>query len=323
MRNTVLYGDCLTRLREIPDGSVQCCVTSPPYWGLRDYGTRRWFGGDPACEHDRSVEHGPHHPGQVEQTKWSKAEAAGKGGQATTHECSKCGAWWGQLGLEPTPELYVRNMVEVFREVRRVLRKDGIFWLNIGDSYANRSSNGIKPKDLVGIPWMLAFALRAAGWWLRQDNIWHKPNVMPESVLDRSTRAHEQIFMLTKSARYFYDADAIREPCVGELPGTTRNKRSVWSINTQAYKGAHFAVMPPELASTCIRASSKPGDLVLDPFAGSGTTLMVAKDLGRDFLGVELNEAYRPLIEARVSRAIEQAAARELFQVAWRLGEDG
>ncbi len=350
MRNLVLYGDAVTRLKEIPDGCVQTCVTSPPYFGLRDYGTRRWFGGDLNCEHD------------MPQT-------------ATTAECSKCGAWYGQLGLEPTPAMYVEHMVEVFREVRRVLRGDGTFWLNVGDSYANdgkwggstggkhagalhgatsvgrgKRYTGLKPKELIGIPWMLAFALRADGWWLRAENIWNKPNAMPDSVADRTTRSHEHVFMLTKCAHYLYNADDIREPhtmkpqrrlspieergSFGSRQQHTeagyrtrddvgvdghplgRNKRSVWAINTQPYKGAHFAVMPPELAATCIKAGSRVGDLVLDPFAGSGTTLMVAKDLDRDFVGIEMNEEYRPLIDERLMPSIEKAAQREIFRIA-------
>lgn len=169
----LLIGDALSRLQTIPADSIHCCVTSPPYWGLRDYGTRNWFGGDPACEHDREVVYGPHHSGQVEQTKWSDAEAAGKGGTATTASCSKCGAWWGQLGLEPTPEAYVQNIVAIFKEVRRALHPSGTLWCNLGDSYASQGiSDGLKAKDLVGIPWMVAFALRADGWYLRSDIIW-------------------------------------------------------------------------------------------------------------------------------------------------------
>ena len=366
MRDVVLFGDCIEQLRKIPEGSVQTCVTSPPYYGLRDYlGARKWMGGDPACDHDQAIEHGPHHPGQVEQTKWKKAEAAGKGQTALTYSCSKCDAWYGQIGQEPHHVLYIEHMVEVFREVWRTLRSDGTLWLNIGDAYANDSKwggttsgkhtkdlhgktavgrskkqTGLKPKDLMMVPARLAIALQEEGWTLRSDVVWHKPNVMPESVQDRPTNAYEHVFLLTKGPEYFYDADAIREPFTGENdhdrtggsyapPGQSphtgsreglaynplgRNKRNVWSINTRPYKGAHFAVMPPELAETCIKAGSKPGDLVLDPFAGSGTTLAAAKGLRRDYVGIEINEDYRPLIEERTGVASKDASLRSAFE---------
>ena len=281
----------------LDDQSVQCCVTSPPYWGLRDYGVD------------------------------------------------------GQLGLESTPEEYVANMVAVFREVRRVLKDDGTLWLNLGDSYANTGgmtggtnskegsnsrasrmftcgyralSPGLKPKDLVGIPWRVAFALQADGWWLRSDIIWSKPNPMPESITDRPTKAHEYIFLLSKSARYYFDADAISEPSIragsvnggcygGNAPpgvgrgirpdiiiGERRNIRTVWTIATRPYPDAHFATFPEELPRLCIKAGSKPGDTVLDPFAGSGTTIKVARNLGRHGIGVELNPEYLKLAEQRI-----------------------
>jgi DNA modification methylase len=317
--NKVLQGDCLEMLKTLAECSVQCCVTSPPYWGLRDYGVA------------------------------------------------------GQLGLEPTPEEYVAKMVEVFREVRRVLREDGTCWVNLGDSYArdfakggsgpngkhdyipaygdarkemrrgsgradgivtdesprnrdgtfvNNSAWPLKPKDLVGIPWRLAFALQSDGWWLRQDIIWHKPNPMPESVTDRCTKAHEYLFLLTKSARYYYDAEAIQEPSVcdrmrgphsdskcpngGDNSGLSRreteafrNKRSVWTVTTMGYAEAHFATFPPDLIKPCILAGSKPGDTILDPFGGSGTTGMVALELGRKAILIELNPEYVKLIHRR------------------------
>lgn len=295
MKATILVGDVRERLAEIPDESVRCCVTSPPYWGLRDYG-----------EAD-------------------------------------------QIGLEQTPEAYVAELVQVFREVRRVLADDGTLWLNLGDSYNGSGGAGgdysegglkegqpkypgrrfgaLKPKDLVGIPWRVAFALQADGWWLRQDIIWHKPNPMPESVTDRCTKAHEYVFLLTKSARYYYDAEAVAEEALAknhhdytgtsysapgqaahtgnrhkELDGPmTRNRRSVWSITTKPFKGAHFAVMPEALAEPCVLAGSAPGDLVLDPFTGSGTVAVVALKHGRNFIGTELNPDYAQIAEHRIS----------------------
>ena len=311
----IIPGDCIEGLRTLPDASVHCCVTSPPYWGLRDYG------------HD------------------------------------------GQIGLESTPEAYVARMVEVFREVRRVLRDDGTCWVNLGDSYAANAATSkkigeshrgsdtptlnqphqcrvsvrggewrIKAKDLVGIPWRVAFALQADGWWLRQDIIWHKPNPMPESVRDRCTKAHEYVFLLTKSERYYYDAEAVSEASVclrgpgnkkplkgveedGEKhrtraglhlaaerwrqdgPPLSRNRRSVWTITTKPYSGAHFAVMPPDLVEPCIKAGCPEGGTVLDPFVGSGTTLAVAAELGRSGIGCELNPAYIALAQQRITTA--------------------
>lgn len=378
MSHKILHGDCIEMLRTLSDASVHCCVTSPPYWGLRDYG------------HD------------------------------------------GQIGLEATPEAYVARMVEVFREVRRVLRDDGTLWLNLGDSYnaynGNRgrstsfqsateeacpsftsghglTAKGLKNKDLVGIPWRVAFALQADGWWLRQDIIWHKPNPMPESVRDRCTKAHEYVFLLTKSERYYYDAEAIKVDASsatteqnrhgfsgafkGQFRGTPgeerfqngrpiespefckdgkANRRSVWTITTKPYSGAHFATMPPQLAELCIlagtsaegccsiclapfvrvverkRTPTRPGDdtkvtgdsltdgnrdpqrhvttskttgwvrsckchlattwpcVVLDPFGGSGTTLAVAAEHGRDGVACELNAEYIKLAEQRIAK---------------------
>jgi site-specific DNA-methyltransferase (adenine-specific) len=264
----ISVGDCIESMRDMPDCSVQCCVTSPPYWGLRDYG----------------------------------------------HE--------GQIGLEATPEDYVERIVAVFREVRRVLKDDGTLWLNLGDSYS-------VGKQLVGIPWRVAFALQADGWWLRQDLIWHKPNPMPESVRDRCTKAHEYLFLLTKSERYHFDVKAIAEPGVtgkweamppiggvkhaghefhggrvytGKRPASDgmRRRRSVWKVPVKPYKGSHFAVMPPKLIEPCIKAGSREGDTVLDPFAGSGTTLAVAMELGRNAVGCELNPDYANLAKERI-----------------------
>jgi DNA modification methylase len=272
----------------------------------------------------------------------------------------------GQIGLEETPDAFVAQLVEVFREVRRVLRDDGTVWLNLGDSYARQGGKestqprhwdgrkhdpgamhstrhvdnlglGLKPKDLIGIPWRVAFALQQDGWYLRQDIIWHKPNPMPESVRDRCTKAHEYIFLLTKSERYFYDADAIAEPSqyygkdarsgAGNIRyegkrtegdasangqqsfvtiNETRNKRSVWSVSTKPYSGAHFATFPPDLIEPCILAGSRPNDTVLDPFGGSGTTGMVALQHGRNAVLCELNPEYVAIAEARISEATAQ-----------------
>jgi len=334
----IIPGDCIAGLRTLPDASVHCCITSPPYWGLRDYG------------HD------------------------------------------GQIGLEPTPSAYVERMVEVFREVRRVLRDDGTLWLNLGDSYAaarggtsmpaetlaggvsgrgdivakrgresgytphrDPAAHGLKHKDLVGIPWRVAFALQADGWWLRQDIIWHKPNPMPESVRDRCTKAHEYVFLLTKSERYYYDAEAVSEAAkdpdgfryaggyremqkhnaaagmlradgsvachsrteTGSVPhfaaghGDRRNRRSVWTITTKPYSGAHFAVMPADLVEPCVLAGCPEGGTVLEPFAGSGTTLAVAAELGRNAIGCELNPEYIKLAEARIREARGRVALFE------------
>ena len=307
--NRIEFGDCRETMRRwAADGvKVQTCVTSPPYFGLRDYGNE------------------------------------------------------GQIGLEQTPEAYIAAMVEVFCCVRDVLADDGTLWLNIGDSYSrvggqansqamnghadkhreairpSRGVDGCKPKDLIGIPWMLAFALRADGWYLRQDIIWHKPNPMPESVRDRCTKAHEYIFLLSKSERYFFDADAIRQPAAESSKGKTWderkamgfrgdtkhptkdaieaglhipsfapnengvNRRSVWTVSTKPYKGAHFATFPPDLIEPCILAGSRQGDIVLDPFMGSGTTAQVAVQHGRQYLGCELNPAYADLQRERIA----------------------
>lgn len=275
----ILTGDVRQRLADIPDGSVRCCVTSPPYWGLRDYGND------------------------------------------------------GQIGLEETPEAYVAGMVEVFREVRRTLTNDGSLWLNLGDSYSN-GLGLLKHKDLVGIPWRVAFALQADGWWLRQDIIWHKPNPMPESVTDRCTKAHEYVFLLTKSAKYHYDADAVAEPAIhaghtvkayasgknqSGQPfrdtatgghdvhvGETRNRRTVWTIASKPFKAAHFAVMPEALVEPCVLAGSAPGDLVLDPFTGSGTVAVVSLKHNRRFIGVELNLEYVDIANDRINTATAQ-----------------
>ena len=302
MRDTILFGDCLQTLKQF-DEKARCCITSPPYYGLRDYG-----GED------------------------------------------------NQIGQEQSPEEYINQLVEVFRQVKNVLTDDGTLWLNIGDSYYNyRPGKGqalvkqtvasnkqdlpdkcakranklpnLKEKDLIGIPWMLAFALRADGWYLRQDIIWHKPNPMPESVKDRCTKSHEYIFLLSKNKKYYYDNESIKEPAkdwgtrdrtngkyhnkgTGLQPhsGLTKsypkkNKRSVWSITNKPYRGSHFAVFPPDLIIPCIKAGSEKNDIILDPFMGSGTTAMVAKELGRYYIGCELHEDYGNLMQKRIGEA--------------------
>lgn len=298
----IQIGDCLASMRGMPEKSVHCCVTSPPYFGLRDYGHA------------------------------------------------------GQIGLEDTPDAFVARLVEVFREVRRVLRDDGTLWLNLGDSYAtqpgkganvpqtkhpkndypssaphrSKSFDGLKPKDLIGIPWRVAFALQADGWYLRQDIIWHKPNPMPESVTDRCTKAHEYVFLLSKSARYYFDAEAIKEKAsqptgkpkltgqhkadaggfttngkgnssLGSNQGAEfRNRRSVWTISTKPFKGAHFATFPPDLIEPCILAGCPVGGTVLDPFGGAGTTGLVAKRHDRNAILCELNPEYAAMARERI-----------------------
>ena len=480
MRPEIFQGDVKEVLKEFDDESVQCVITSPPYWGLRDYGTATWEGGDENCEH--TINDGTYDP--------KKGKVVERPDRSSDKSCCiRCGAKRidAQLGLEPTPEEFVNNLVEVFREVKRVLRDDGTVWLNLGDSYAGSNGSrgitentpsvksgdtllserikgrnftehkdggmpiispksiGLKHKDLVGIPWRVALALQSDGWYLRSDIIWHKPNPMPEPVKDRPTKSHEYIFLITKSAKYYYDAEAIKEKGSGRIPGnkvpqkgagmvgfeirdglleaqqkpqdsrnkrsvwkidkygdaeiesmyrqgihrdrgkkliTTRpnlptqkefvdfirektnakelseksgiklstvehwfrydesgfaypsiedwmiisdfvknenmhkqmtnvefhydsvksngaNKRSVWSITTKPYSGAHFATFPEELPETCIKAGTKKGDVVLDIFAGSGTTLRVASKLGRKGIGIELNPEYIKILKKR------------------------
>jgi DNA modification methylase len=312
--NKIINGCCLDVLKTLPDCSVNCCITSPPYYGLRDYGVA------------------------------------------------------GQIGLEETPEKYVQKLVDVFREVSRVLKDDGTLWLNLGDSYWNNFGGGspscstgnrealkargrhnkpksdiYKIKDLIGIPWMVAFALRADGWYLRQDIIWHKPNPMPESVKDRCTKSHEYVFLMSKSKKYYYDADAIKEPqadvsmarakrgvsddnkwtdgAAGQTPHSisqhrnndqnrcvseTRNKRSVWTVNTSPCKEAHFATFPKKLIEPMILAGCPKGGVVLDPFIGSGTTGMVAVSLQRKYIGIELNKEYCEEIAGKRTTGVQQ-----------------
>jgi DNA modification methylase len=274
MESKIINSDCLEGLKQIERNSVQTCITSPPYWQLRDYGQK------------------------------------------------------DQLGTEKTPEEFVTRIVEIFREVRDVLRDDGTVWINLGDTFcggggycptapsnqagSKQSTNrgvkakprpvppGFKAKDLVGIPWMAAMALRADGWYLRADIIWEKSNGMPEAVKDRPTRCHEYVFLLTKNPHYFYNAEAVKEETTEG--NNKRNKRSVWKINQKPYAGAHFAVFPEELVKTCMLAGSKEGDLVLDPFVGSGTTGAVANKLKRNFIGIDLNPDYCIMAQERIKK---------------------
>jgi DNA modification methylase len=358
----ILHGDCRETLKTLPDASVNCCVTSPPYFGLRDYGTAAWIGGDSNCDHKQGRSGAGRADGVVDERSQRNRDGVGSMGG----NCRKCGAIRvdSQIGLEESPDAFVQQMVGVFREVRRVLRDDGTLWLNLGDSYAaqrggthqpaetlaggkngkteqganvNRDRHdgynptrfasriGLKHKDLIGIPWRVAFALQADGWYLRQDIIWHKPNPMPESVTDRCTKAHEYIFLLSKSARYFFDSNAMQEPSAqpdrsrndrfggnkyvegvkhsdgSQFTGSeTRNRRSVWTVNTKPYRHAHFATFPPELIRPCILAGCPIGGTVLDPFGGSGTTGQVAMEEGRNAILCELNADYVGLIRRRI-----------------------
>lgn len=423
----IRQGDVLERLREMEDNSVNCVCTSPPYWGLRDYGTGKWSGGNPDmsdCTHESTR--------GTQGSSGQRADREHTQKVIFTDQCGKCGAIRvdKQIGLEKTPEQFIERLVEVFREVRRVLRDDGVCWVNIGDSYSSqpgqrkqgvqrndmagwkqqtnagcltigsRSVPNLKPKDLVGVPWMLAFALRADGWYLRSEIIWHKVNPMPESVRDRPTKAHEQISLFSKSPKYWYDCDAIKERAGDDtharyargisdshkfsnggpggqtiarsfehmanrhLPGnkthkgTTayengderhrtkaglvdyatkvreraagvnpkcaepgsgikqnssfsaavkdivefRNKRSVWSMASMPTPEAHFATFPLELPETCILAGCPVDGLVLDPFAGAGTTGLAALKHGRNFLGIELNPEYVKISQSRLAQ---------------------
>ena len=327
---------------------VQMCVTSPPYFGLRDYGTAKWEGGDINCDHIEKISS---HSGQRADRDQTSQIFKYKG------LCKKCGAVSvdGQIGLEQTPQEFIDNLVEVFACVWDVLADDGTLWVNLGDSYArvggdsskqgrhwdNRKNNpttghnryakdmGVKEKNLLGMPWRLAFALQEFGWYLRQDIIWHKPNPMPESVTDRCTKSHEYIFLLSKNTKYYFDSKAIQEPAenAGKVGGSfkgrqggaeyhaqsggvgsdakeyeNRNKRDVWTVPVKPYAGAHFAVYPEELIEPCILAGSKVGDIVLDPFFGSGTTGQVAQKLGRKWVGCELNKDYEKLQNERLAQ---------------------
>ena len=385
MINQILVGDVLEKLKEIPDQYVNTVVTSPPYWGLRDYGTAEWEGGNAECDHKETVARNDGMRENINGFHGSNKKDSDKGTMNYRHICNKCGAIRidDQIGLEKTPEEYVEKMVRVFREIRRMLRDDGTLWLNFGDSYASNTGSGFdthndgavrknaasfgaknkvkypfKPKDMVGIPWMIAFALRADGWYLRQDIIWHKPNPMPESVTDRCTKAHEYIFLLSKSRQYYYDADAIREPacestidrnkyaragnqrdvlkkeidplCLIHPPDNKesnkrveksgRNKRSVWTITTAPFPGAHFATFPPDLIEPCILAGCPRDGIVLDPFFGSGTVGLMALKNARHYIGIELNPDYAEMAGNRIEygtvdeeKVIEEKKQGRLF----------
>lgn len=320
--NKIHCGEALEILRTLPSDSVNCCITSPPYYGLRDYGTASWEGGDPNCDHK------PKFKKSVSATVGNDVKDIGK--LYYQDVCKKCGAIRvdKQIGIEHTPEEYVQKLVEVFHEVRRVLRPDGTLWLNLGDSYAgggrgkyakegtvqyNAIKSGVeygeptgklegyKPKDMIGIPWMTAFALRADGWFLRQDLIWHKPACMPESVTDRCTKSHEYIFLFSKSQKYYFDYEAIQEKSVYE---GMRNKRDVWSINLEPNPEAHFAMFPRKLVEPMVKAGCPKGGIVLDPFAGGNTTGIVARKLDRNFISIELNPEYVKLGNERTKQKL-------------------
>jgi len=346
--NHIYNGNSLEVLKTFPDESINCCITSPPYYGLRDYGTGKWIGGDPNCPHRRMSKYSPNTI-----TGHAQSELRGNVGDAIYKSvCPLCGAVREdkQIGLEETPEEYIDRLVNVFHEVKRVLKDDGTLWVNIGDSYYSNVSNNrnflneggrgsnnpmikrnknfdsVKQKDLIGIPWMLAFALRKDGWYLRQDIIWHKTNPMPESVKDRCTKSHEYIFLLSKKPKYYFDNEAIKEPAktfdsnirdrdkskLNNTPGrskmgglktnnyTKRNKRDVWTVSTKPFKEAHFAVFPEELITPCILAGCPEGGVVLDPFFGSGTTGCVANKYNRNYVGIELNSKYIDIAEQRL-----------------------
>ena len=408
--DTIHHIDAIEGLGQLPDESVDCVVTSPPYWGLRSYGTPpQIWNGDDECEHEWGGDIRVLATNHVDKRRWQhtrngrdeeqplekrvgwKRHSIGQGAW-----CQVCGAWRGELGLEPTPQLYVEHLVWVFREVRRALKPEGTLWLIMGDCYSTGAGRvgkwpgggeqgcrwlqvgpitqpnrlplpGLKPKDLVGTPWMVAFALRNDGWHLRSDIIWSKPNPMPESVKDRPTRSHEYVFLLSRQRRYFYNPGAIAEPLADaslmrtsqlsfdQQPGGpkddcenssrsarkalmrvkhpasgnrarkrepyrlsavgssipwegktgSRNARTVWTMSVRPSRGPHFATFPPDLVRRCILAGSRPGDIVLDPFMGSGTTAVVAKKFGRHFIGFELNPEYVKMAQARVESCIE------------------
>ena len=343
MQNRIIIGNCLESLKRIEDNSIQSIVTSPPYWGLRNYGIEPTiWGGDANCQHQWDLQPPRRVRNESDVSNGTK-QKTNKGSIHNLHEtqkCKLCGAWLGVLGDEPTPKLFVDHFSLITKELWRVLKDDGTFWLNLGDTYAE--------KSLVGVPWRVALRLKDDGWYLRQDIIWAKPNPMPESVKDRCTKAHEYIFLLTKNSRYYYDYEAIKEKailsdnrpsemerhpeyrekvrskydnekdygsCGTSFPGHSgiykadgslmnpdgkRNKRSVWSIPTAQYAKAHFAVFPEKLPTICILAGSKQGDIILDPFGGAGTTGLVAQRLNRKFVLIEQSPKFAQLGHERI-----------------------
>ena len=382
--NKIICGDSLEKLKELPDGVADCCITSPPYYGLRDYGTGKWVGGDPNCNHE-TAKMSTRFERTMTKTSAKQMTNVGSDVKQYIRVCPACGAVREdkQIGLEETPEEYINKLVSLFREVKRVLKDDGTLWVNIGDSYNGQKKgntetnkhkgvvtdtfekklwNGAKEKDMIGIPWMLAFALRNDGWYLRQDIIWHKPNPMPESVKDRCTKSHEYIFLLSKQQHYYFDYEAIQEEATGydgrkdtmnkgsqkylaeympnqsgitmasrpherwqyknlaekgqqthtmherraegkpDIIYPVRNKRDVWDVCVKPNHDAHFATFPEDLVRPCILAGSRKGGVVLDPFFGSGTTGRVAREYGRNYIGIELNPEY---VEIAKHRAVE------------------
>ncbi len=349
-----LQGDVFDKLKELEDNSIDCVVTSPPYWGLRDYGTAKWQGGDLNCSHF----YGRNTRGGLTQFQKNNKGSFGDEAIKSGEHCKLCGAKRidKQLGLEPTYQEHIQNIVELFRVMKPKLKDSATIWLNYGDSYSSgkRTSttnqtlrgnknygvtrtpvqDGIKEKDLVMIPNRIAIALQDAGWYIRSEIIWHKPNPMPESVRDRPTSCHEKIWLITKSKKYYYDADAIKEPVAqgtidrlsqknlknqigskrgngGKKPngnmkavGTleTKNKRNVWTVTTKPCKDAHFATFPKDLIDPCIKAGCPEGGVVLDPFGGSGTTAIVAKLLNRKSIIIELNSEYVKIAKNRISK---------------------
>ena len=349
----LLIGDSRKSLKTVPSESCQMCVTSPPYFGLRDYETAKWYGGNKHCDHKGppirtgASFHERYYGKKFVSNKQADQRAPMK------NVCSKCGAIRidSQIGIEDTLEEYVNNIVLIFKEVKRILKSDGTLWLNIGDTYASIRSyqvhnlidkkghefkrpgkmpKGLKQKDLMGIPWRVALALQADGWYLRSDIIWAKSNAMPESVLDRPTKSHEYLFLFSKNKKYYYNAEAIKEPAVyqgnqrsqkrGEFLGKNiskgkeafravkkyRNKRDVWFISSQPYHGAHFATYPKKLIEPCILAGSKKNSIVLDPFGGSGTTGEVCLSLDRKVVLCELNSKYISLIDERLEKGVHE-----------------
>ena len=353
-----LQGDVFNKLKELDNNSIDCVVTSPPYWGLRDYGTAKWQGGDPNCDHQTKRSRG-------DDIKQGDKQGTNLGSRPNIQTLCKCGAKRidKQLGLEPTYQEHIQNIVELFRAMKPKLKDSATIWLNYGDSYAatvngtkakdiknddrgfvdkpfSTIQGSIKPKDLVMIPNRIAIALQDDGWWIRSEIIWHKPNPMPESTKDRPTQCHEKIWLITKSKKYYYDAEAVREPCqdetirrmtlgnkgkVGNNKNSTgwkqlnnywgseqsvkdankgRNRRNVWTITTKPFKDAHFATFPKDLIEPCIKAGCPKGGIVLDPFGGAGTTGIVAQSLNRTAILIELNPEYIEIAKKRIDKEL-------------------